>query len=118
MSSTRLIQVGLLFAAKAMAVAASKQCVDFVLPIHVMATNNNYTMPRVDSNIEAVQWALNFSVWNAPNATERDNGPLPINDIFNISAKLCVPSVKTNKSNILQIAVQGNAWDKRYVDRE
>ncbi|KAI2618359.1 hypothetical protein GGR54DRAFT_605157 [Hypoxylon sp. NC1633] len=116
MLSTQLVQVGLLFAAKAMAVAASKQCVEFDVPIPVIATNNYYTMPRVDNNIEAVQWALNFSVWDAPTSAERDNGPKPINHTFNINALLCVPSTKTDKSDILQIAVHGNAWDKRYWD--
>ncbi|KAI1379760.1 Alpha/beta hydrolase family-domain-containing protein [Hypoxylon crocopeplum] len=116
MLSTRLVQVGLLFAAKAMAVAASKQCVEFEVPVPVVATNNNYTMPRVDSNIDAVQWALNFSVWTAPTPDERDNGPITINQTFTINAQLCVPSMKTDKSDILQIAVQGNGWDKRYWD--
>ena len=115
MFSNRLLQVGLLLTAKALNVVASKHCVQFEVPVHVVATNNHYTIPRVDSNIDAVQWALNFSVWTAPTPAERDTGPLPINHTFNISAQLCVPSTKTNKSDILQIAVQGNGWDKRYV---
>ncbi|KAI1761297.1 hypothetical protein GGR53DRAFT_469445 [Hypoxylon sp. FL1150] len=118
MSSTRLLQVGLLFAAKVMAVAAGKQCVEFNVPVPVVATNNNYTMPRVDSNIDAVQWALNFSVYDAPTPAQRNTGSLPINEIFNINARLCVPLTKTNKSDTLQIAVQGNGWDKRYWDVE
>ncbi|OTA62228.1 hypothetical protein K449DRAFT_369724 [Hypoxylon sp. EC38] len=116
MLSTQLLQVGLLFAAKAVTVAASKQCVEFDVPIPVIATNNYYTMPRVDSNIDAVQWALNFSVWDAPTPAQRDTGPNLINHAFNINALFCVPSTKTDKSDILQIAVQGNGWDKRYWD--
>ncbi|XXH05293.1 hypothetical protein Hte_011718 [Hypoxylon texense] len=116
MLSTRLVQVGLLLAVKVMAVAASKQCVEFEVPVPVVATNHNYTMPRVDNNIGAVQWALNFSVWTAPTPDERDTGLLLINDTFSISARLCVPSTKTDKSDILQITVQGNGWDKRYWD--
>ncbi|KAI0831037.1 hypothetical protein F5Y06DRAFT_290593 [Hypoxylon sp. FL0890] len=116
MLSTRLIQVGLLFATKAMTAAASKQCVEFDVPVPVIATNNYYTMPRVDSNIDAVQWALNFSVRTAPTPAERETGPKPINHTFNINAQLCVPSTKTDKSDILQIAIQGNGWDKRYWD--
>ncbi|KAI1077226.1 hypothetical protein F5B20DRAFT_552789 [Whalleya microplaca] len=118
MLSTRLIQVGLLFAAKAMAVAVSKQCVEFDLAVPVSATNNYFTMPRVDSNIDAVQWVLNFSVWDAPTPAQRNTSDIAINDTFNISARLCVPSTKNDKSDILQIAVQGNAWDKRYWDVE
>ncbi|KAI0120851.1 hypothetical protein F4776DRAFT_665477 [Hypoxylon sp. NC0597] len=114
MFSTQLVQVGLLLAAKAMTVAASKQCVEFDVPVPVIATNNFYTMPRVDSNIDAVQWALNFSVWDAP--TNRSTGPNFINHTFNINAQLCVPLTKTDKSDILQIAVQGNGWDRRYWD--
>lgn len=113
MSSTRLVQVGLLFAAKAMA-AASKQCVDFNVPVPVVATNNRFTMPRVDSNIDAVQWALNFSVWDAPTPAQRNTSDIAIKETFNISARLCVPTTKNDKSDILQITVQGNAWDKRY----
>ncbi|RYP12483.1 hypothetical protein DL765_007282 [Monosporascus sp. GIB2] len=116
MLSSRLVQVGLLFTARAVAVAASKQCVQLEVPVPVVATNNHYTMPRVDNNIDAVQWALNFSVWTAPDPTERNTGPLPINRTFNISAQLCVPSTEADKADILQIAVQGNGWDKRYWD--
>ncbi|KAI1775108.1 hypothetical protein F4818DRAFT_417862 [Hypoxylon cercidicola] len=118
MLSIRLVQVGLLFAAKAMIAAATKQCVDFSVPVPVVSTNNNYSMPRVDSNIDAVQWALNFSVWNALTPDQRNQGLLPIKDTFNISARLCVPTTKNDKSDILQIAVQGNGWDKRYWDVE
>ncbi|KAI1140524.1 hypothetical protein F5Y05DRAFT_424381 [Hypoxylon sp. FL0543] len=116
MVSTQLVQVGLLFAAKAMVVAASKQCVELNVSVPVVATNNYYAMPQVNSNIDAVQWALNFSSWDSLTPAARDQGPKAINHTFNINARLCVPSTKTDKSDILQIAVQGNAWDKRYWD--
>jgi hypothetical protein len=115
MRSSQLTQAGLLATAQAMTVAASKQCVDFSVPVPVVATNNNYTMPRVDSSFDAVQWALNISVWDAPTPADRDNGPLTIQQTFDIGARLCVPGTETDKSDILQIAVQGNGWDRRYA---
>ncbi|KAK9769341.1 putative AB hydrolase-1 domain-containing protein [Seiridium cardinale] len=117
MPPSRLVQIGLLLTAKAMIVAASKQCVQFQVPVPVVATNNHSSIPRVDSNIDAVQWALDFSVWNATSPADRNISPYPINQTFNISAQLCVPATKIDKSDILQIAVQGNAWDKRHGDR-
>ncbi|KAI0379244.1 hypothetical protein F5Y04DRAFT_283028 [Hypomontagnella monticulosa] len=114
--STRLFQIGLLFAANAMAATATKQCTEFFVPVAVTATNNHYTMPRVDNNIDAVQWALNFSVWDAPTPAQRNTSDIAIHQSFNISGRLCVPTTKNDKSDTLQIAVQGNAWDKRYWD--
>lgn len=115
MRFSKLFRICLLFAATATAGAVSKQCVQFTVPVLVNATNNNYSMPRVDSNIDAVQWSLNISVYDALTPAERDMGPVPINRKFDISAQLCVPGTETVKSDILQIAVHGNAWDRRYV---
>ena len=113
MALNRRAQMGLLLAASAAVVAATKQCVQLELPIPVVATNERYNIPRVDNDIDAVQWALDFSVWNQTFGGTIE--PLNIIKTYNISAGLCIPTKKTEKSDILQIAVHGNAWDKRCV---
>jgi hypothetical protein len=113
MALTRRIQMALLLAANTVVVAATKQCVQLELPIPVVVTNERYDIRRVDNTIDAVQWALDFSVWNQP--SDRTIEPLTIAKNYSISAELCVPTKKTDKSDILQIAVHGNAWDKRCV---
>ncbi|KAL8388906.1 hypothetical protein RB599_010190 [Gaeumannomyces hyphopodioides] len=104
----------------AMAVRAttpSKNCVQFEVSIPVVATNKHYSMPRVDNNIDFVDWSLNFSIRTAPkNNADRILYDVPINRPFRISAQLCVPTQETDKADILQIAVNGNAFDKRYWD--
>ena len=113
MIRTRILQFGLLATANAMVMTANttKKCVDFEVSVPISATNNHYEMPRVDSSIDAVQWALNFSVHTAP--LDRSTGTFLLETSFRINARLCVPTQKNNKTNILQIAVQGNGWDKR-----
>ena len=113
MALNRRAQMGLLLAASAVVVAATKQCVQLELPIHVVATNERYNIPRVDNDIDAVQWALDFSVWNQTFGGTIE--PLNITKTYNISVELCIPTKKTDKSDILQIAVHGNGWDKRCV---
>ncbi|EJT72441.1 hypothetical protein GGTG_09307 [Gaeumannomyces tritici R3-111a-1] len=121
MLTTQTLSLGWLVASSAaMAVretTPSKSCVQFEVPIHVVATNKHYSMPRVDNNIDFVDWSLNFSIWMAPkNNAERILSDVFINHSFRISAQLCVPTQETDKADILQIAVHGNAFDKRYWD--
>ena len=93
----------------------SKQCVQLQVPVPVVATNYLYAVPRVDSNIDAVNWTVNVTTWSAPNATERIRGRKLVDDMFSISAQLCVPLQKGPRANILQIATQGLGFDKRSV---
>ncbi len=91
----------------------TKQCVQLEVSIPVVATNYHYTMPRVDSSIDAIDWTLNVTTWSTPNATVRITNPVPVNRTFSVSAQLCVPSQRSTKSNILQIAAHGNGFDRR-----
>lgn len=71
-------------------------------------------MPRVDSGIDAIGWELNVTTWSAPSFLQRNTGPVYVDQIFNISAQLCVPLAEAGpKAGFLQIATQGLAWDKR-----
>ena len=71
-------------------------------------------MPRVDSGIDAIGWELNVTTWSAPSFLERNTGPVSVDQTFNISAQLCVPSAEGGpKAGFMQIATQGLAWDKR-----
>lgn len=119
LSSSKLAQLGLFGATLAMATpttAPGKRCVDLKVPIAVDYTNYHYSMPEVNNNIDAVDWALNFTVWTQP--TDRVPFPVLVQKTFDIHARLCVPSKKTDKAGIVQITVNGNGWDKRYWDAE
>ena len=92
-----------------------KHCVQLEVPVPVIATNYRYTMPRVDSNIDAIDWTVNVTTWSSLSASERVTGPVPVDRTFGISAQLCVPSRKGPKADILQIATPGLGFDKRSV---
>ncbi|KAL2170679.1 hypothetical protein VTG60DRAFT_4521 [Thermothelomyces hinnuleus] len=100
------------------AASSFKQCVQLEVPVPVVATNQNYSMPRVDSSIDAIDWTVNVTTWSTPDAAARIINPVHINSTFRISAQLCVPSKKGPKANILQIATHGLGFDKRYWDVE
>lgn len=95
----------------------SKKCIDLEISVPVKADQWRYDQPRIDSNIDAMDWTVNVTTHGAPNFTERHIGDKKhhIEEIFTISAKLCIPSRKSSKSNILQIASPGQAFDKRYA---
>lgn len=94
---------------------ATKQCVQLEVPVPVVATNRHYSMPRVDSNIDAIDWTVNVTTWSEPSAENRTIRLLPINSTFKISAQLCVPLQRGAKANVLQIATPGLGFDKRSV---
>ncbi|KXX73987.1 hypothetical protein MMYC01_209023 [Madurella mycetomatis] len=98
--------------------ATTKRCVQLEVPVPIVATNHHYIMPRVDNNIDAVNWAINVTTWSTPVAAERVTGPVLVDSTFNINAQLCVPSRKGTKAEILQIATHGLGFDKRYWDVE
>ncbi|KAM0486963.1 hypothetical protein ACHAPX_000230 [Trichoderma viride] len=99
-------------------VAATKQCVQLQIPVPVVATNYHYDQPQVDSSIDAIDWTVNVTTWSSSNFTARITGPVKIKKTYNIGAQLCVPSQKTSKAGILQIATPGLGFGKEYFDVE
>lgn len=96
-------------AAPAPAAPLSKQCVQLAVPLLVTANNSRFNLPRVDNNIDAVDWVWDVTTWSHKSET----GPvIPVNDTFTISAQLCVPP-QGAKPDILQIATHGVGFDKR-----
>ncbi|KAL2193162.1 hypothetical protein P885DRAFT_45836 [Corynascus similis CBS 632.67] len=122
MSNTHfLVLLGALVLAQIVAATTSgaaitfKQCVQLEVPVPVVAINQNYSMPRVDSNIDTIDWTVNFTTWST---TPHIFNSVNINNTFTISAQLCVPSQKGPKADILQIATDGLGFDKIYWDVE
>lgn len=95
-----------------------KNCIDLEVSVPVEAYQWRYDQPRADSNIDAMDWHVNVTTPSAPPFSERRIGDAKqrIKETFNVSAKLCVPPEKTEKSSILQIASPGQAFDKRSVE--
>lgn len=83
------------------------------VPLPINATNYFYDLPRVDSNIDVVDWIWDVTTWSHGDVSStRVTGVNPVNTTFTISAKLCVPP-HGEKSDILQIATHGIGFDKR-----
>lgn len=99
-------------AAPAPAAPLSKQCVQLEVPLLITANNSRFDLPRVDSNIDAVDWVWDLTTWSHRSENGRATGVIPVNDTFTISAQLCVPP-QGAKADILQIATHGTGFDKR-----
>lgn len=89
----------------------TKQCVELEIPVTISANNIKADVPRIDSNIDAVDWVQFMDTWTV-NLADHIVGVLPVSDTFTISAQLCVP-VDGDKADILQIATHGVGFDKR-----
>lgn len=94
----------------------TRQCIQFEASIPVVATNLIVTQPRIDSNIDAIDWTLNVTTWSTQSAPDRIIGYKNVSQAFTVNAQLCLPSENASKADILQIATHGNAWDKRQVE--
>jgi len=92
--------------------STTKLCVELDLPVPVVVTNPHFDQPRVDSSIDAIDWTVNVTTRTTVQTVEYY---VNISKMYSINAQLCVPAQKTSKSDILQIATQGLAFDKRSV---
>lgn len=90
----------------------TKQCVQLQVPVPVVATNYHYDQPQINSNIDAMDWTVNVTTWSSSNFTTRITGRVDINKKYTIGAQFCVPSQKTSKAGILQIATPGLGFGK------
>lgn len=99
-------------AAPASGFSFSKECIQLDIPLRINAKNHRYAYPRVDSNIDAVDWVWNLTTWSHGTPADHITGVIPINDTFTISTQLCVPP-QGAKSDILQLATHGIGFDKR-----
>lgn len=93
----------------------TKMCIQLQIPVPVVADQYHYDQPQVNSNIDAMDWTVNVTTWDMADFTARQIGPVHVDQTFNISAELCVPSQKTSKSDILHIATAGQGFDRRLV---
>ncbi|KAJ9609116.1 hypothetical protein H2200_006887 [Cladophialophora chaetospira] len=119
----RLITLGALIAPAALAAPgrhynatrADRPCIELRIPVHVVANNSQYQMPRVDSTIDYVDWVWFTERWSALTSAELVTGAIPVNQTFTIHGQLCIPP-GGSKADILQIATHGGGFDGRYWD--
>jgi hypothetical protein len=88
-----------------------RECMQLTVPVAVNTTNSIYDVPRVDSNIDAVDFIWDTTTWSHQ-SRNRAVGEYQVHETFNIHAQLCVPS-QGAKKDILQIATHGVAFDGR-----
>ncbi|KAK3326731.1 hypothetical protein B0H66DRAFT_513334 [Apodospora peruviana] len=93
-----------------------RQCVDLEIPVKVAIESQILAQPRVDNNIDAVDWASTMTTWSKPDPSFLGN--ITIKETFKINGRLCVPTIKGARSDILQLATHGVGFDKRYWDSE
>lgn len=118
LSSTALGLLALASVSKAAPSSPTKNCIELLIPIPIKATNIEYDIPRVDSTIDEVNWAINVTTWSSSNYFDRIIRNKTIDQTFDIHTKLCIPAKANEKSPILQILTAGNGFDKRYWDAE
>ncbi|KAL5336626.1 Alpha/Beta hydrolase protein [Aspergillus crustosus] len=95
-----------------------RQCTTFDLEIPVTAENSIYDIPRVDNNIDAVDFIWDLQRWTAPSIADRIRGVERVQDTFTINAQLCVPKDSVSDGKVLQIATHGFGFEKTYWDSE
>ncbi|KAK5653084.1 hypothetical protein OQA88_9371 [Cercophora sp. LCS_1] len=94
-----------------------RPCVQIEVPVSVDSTAIKWLQPRVDSNVDAVDWVRYQTTRTSPNLTESMAGQITVKKTFHINGQLCVPR-KSARSDILQLATHGAGFDKRYWDVE
>ena len=94
---------------------SNRTCVEFMLPVSVSAENAVYNVDRVDNNINATQFAVDYDTPSIHNSSQRAIGNITVSGTFDISAQLCIPPNGAKKTN-LQVATHGLIFDKRYWD--
>jgi len=92
-----------------------RACVEFFIPVKVSTQNAVYNIPHVNSNIDAVEYALQADTWSTPISSKEIIKNITIEDIFSIHAQLCTPNNPnvSQKQSFLQIATHGLVFDKR-----
>ncbi|KAK3074318.1 hypothetical protein LTR53_003366 [Teratosphaeriaceae sp. CCFEE 6253] len=91
---------------------AAAGCHAVTIPVPVSATNARFTLPTVDSSLEAVRWGIEDSRRTNVNKT---SGEIAINQTFAIAAQLCVPA-HGGKRDHLQILTHGHFANHKYWD--
>jgi hypothetical protein len=90
----------------------NRPCVQLQVPVHVVANNSKYDMPRVDSTIDYIDWVWETERWSTRSGAERVVSTIPVDEILTINAQLCVPA-GGSKAEILQVATHGVGFDGR-----
>ncbi|KAK3669329.1 hypothetical protein LTR78_010791 [Recurvomyces mirabilis] len=100
------------------AYAPRPDCHPFFLDIPIEATSLDLDIIHVDNNIDAVDFAVDFDRWDAPNITSRISSSSNVSETFTIYAELCSPPGNGTvvKKDAIQILTHGAVFDHRYWD--
>lgn len=85
------------------------------LNVSVTTSSRGYVfdIPKVNNDIEATIWAINFDTWSHKPNPEPILKNTSINGTYNIHAQICIPK---SGGDVLQIATHGAYYDGRYWD--
>lgn len=95
--------------------SSNKICIDLDVKVPVKTKQWLYDQPRVDNDIDAIDWTVNITTWSSKPFKDRKTELITVDRTFRINARLCAPKSGGKKKDILQIAVPGQAFDKRFV---
>lgn len=90
-------------------------CTQFNVAVDASTTGYIFDLPKVDSDLDAVAWALNADTWSSPSPLERVLENITISGTYNIYTQLCIPR---SGGDVLQIATHGGHYDSRYWDAD
>lgn len=94
-------------------------CRQLDIPVTATAESAIYNIPRVDSDIDAIAWAIYTDTWSTVGGSDRIIKNTTTSGTFNIHAQLCIPKRDVDKKKgILQLATHGVHYDSRYWDPE
>jgi hypothetical protein len=103
----------LLASGSVLATPLRSNCHAFYLDVPVTTPSWTLNIPRVDNDIDAVNFGLNLDRWSAPNATQLLLSSKDVTATYTTYAELCFPSGGKDKKAI-QILTHGAFFDHRY----
>ena len=104
--------------APATASRAKGFCKQFDLSVSATADSAIYDTPKVNNDIEAGAWAIEWDTWSRKTNNARIIKNTTTSGTFKIHAQLCVPKSDNGHKSTLQIATHGVHYDGRYWDPE
>ena len=93
-------------------IPSNRPCTEFMLPVEVTAHSAIFDVPQVNSNIDAVAFAVQRDTWSNQYQVVKNT---TVSGTYDISVQLCVPP-EGSKRDHLHVVTHGLVFDKRYWD--
>jgi pimeloyl-ACP methyl ester carboxylesterase len=98
------------------AAASARTCTNVTVPVNINARQGQYDIPKLQSNFDAVTFALNATDQGRNFTDDALIGFQDVTGTYNISAKYCRPDTDTFSNPTVQVLSHGIGFDKSYWD--